>query len=61
MKVKKDDESGDGEGDSLEKEGEQNGVGVGHAVRGVIDSLSNLAKWSSHSGGLQYICAELCK
>jgi hypothetical protein len=47
--VKKDDESGDGDGDSLEKEGEQNGVGVGHAVRGVIDSLSNLAKWSSHS------------
>jgi hypothetical protein len=48
-KVKKDDGRGNGEGDGLGKEGEQSGVGVGHALRGVIDSLSNLAKWSSHS------------
>jgi hypothetical protein len=47
--VKKDDGRRDVEGDALVKEREQNGVGVGHAVRGVIDSLSNLAKWSSHS------------
>jgi hypothetical protein len=47
--VKKDDGRTDVEGDALGKGGEQNGVGVGHAVRGVIDSLSNLAKWSSHS------------
>ena len=47
--MKKDDGRRDVEGDALGKEREQNGVGVGHAVRGVIGSLSNLAQWSSHS------------
>lgn len=47
--MKKEDGRGGGEGDDLGKEGEQNSVGVGHAVKSVIDSLSHLAKWSSHS------------
>jgi hypothetical protein len=30
-------------------EGEKKGGGVGGAVRGVFDSLGNLAKWSNYS------------